>query len=153
MPIRNLAVAAVALLLLSGAAPDAEDRTGRYVMTPVEGGFLRLDSQTGAVSMCQRTTGRWSCEAVPDDRQAQQSDIERLAAENRELKSAVKRLEEMLNLPESEDGSRRADRGGPKLQLPSEQDVDRAMSYIQGMMRKFREKMRELETDKDRRSL
>jgi hypothetical protein len=39
------------------------------------------------------------------------------------------------------------------LQLPSEEEVDRALGYMQRLMRKFRDKMRELESDGDRRSL
>lgn len=49
---------------------------------------------------------------------------------------------------------RRADRSYPpppgppgKLPLPTEEDVDQAMTYIQRMLRKFREKMRDIERD------
>ena len=152
MSIRHVLIPAVALCGLVGAAPDGEERSGRYVMTPVEGGFLRMDTQTGAVSQCQRLSGIWKCEAVPDDRRAADSEVERLSAENRELRSTVKRLEDLLALP-GEGQDRRAERGGPKMQLPSEEDVDKAMTYIQRMMRKFKEKLREMEDDKDRRSL
>ncbi len=151
MPAPPIVIAILALGLLVGAAPEGEEqRPGRYVMTPTEGGFLRLDSQTGAVSLCQRNDGKYSCEAVPDDRRALESEIDRLATENKDLKGAVKQLEEMLAQPDPE---RRADRRGPRLQLPSEEDVDRAMTYIQRMMRKFKEKLRELEEDNGRRSL
>jgi hypothetical protein len=116
-------------------------------MTPAEGGaFLRLDTQTGAMSVCQRKDGRWACEAVPDERRALETEIDR-------LKSEVKRLEELLALPDpgTPDG-KRAQRSGPKLSLPSEEDIDRAMDYAQRMMRKFKERMREFR-DSDRRNL
>ena len=138
---------AIALILLVGAAPDADQAGGRYRMTPAEGGaFLRLDTQTGAMSVCQRKDGRWACEAVPDERRALESEIDR-------LKSEVKRLEELLALPDpgTPDG-KRAQRSGPKLSLPSEEDIDRAMDYAQRMMRKFKERMREFR-DSDRRNL
>ena len=137
----------IALALLIGAAPDADQAGGRYRMTPAEGGaFLRLDTQTGAMSVCQRTDGRWACEAVPDERRALETEIDR-------LKSEVKRLEELLALPDpgTPDG-KRAQRSGPKLSLPSEEDLDRAMDYAQRMMRKFKERMREFR-DSDRRNL
>ena len=121
-------------------------------MTPVEGGFLRMDTLTGAVSLCQRTGGKWACEAVADDRRTLETEMERLGAENRQLNSTVKRLEEMLALPEADSGDRRADKGS-KFQLPSEEDVDRALGYMQRLMRKFKEKMRELDKDSDRRNL
>jgi len=147
-----LLVSVVAFAMLVGAAPEAEERGGRFVMTPVEGGFLRMDTQTGAVSMCQRTSGKWACEAVADDRRALESDLDRLRAENRELSSTVRRLEDMLAQPDGEGRDRRAEKG-PRLQLPSEEEVDRALGYMQRLMRKFRDKMRELESDGDRRSL
>jgi hypothetical protein len=138
---------AIALALLIGAAPDADQAGGRYRMTPAEGGaFLRLDTKTGAMSVCQRKDGRWACEAVPDERRALETEIDR-------LKSEVKRLEELLALPDpgTPDG-KRAQRSGPKLSLPSEEDLDRAMDYAQRMMRKFKERMREFR-DSDRRNL
>ena len=138
---------AIALALLIGAAPDTDQAGGRYRMTPAEGGaFLRLDTQTGAMSVCQRKDGRWACEAVPDERRALETEIDR-------LKSEVRRLEELLALPDpgTPDG-KRAQRSGPKLSLPSEEDIDRAMDYAQRMMRKFKDRMREFR-DSDRRNL
>jgi hypothetical protein len=143
----RLLFSAIALALLIGAAPDADQTGGRYRMTPAEGGaFLRLDTQTGAMSVCQRKDGRWACEAVPDERRALETEIDR-------LKSEVKRLEDLLALPDpgTPDG-KRAQRSGPKLSLPSEEDIDRAMDYAQRMMRKFKERMREFR-DSDRRNL
>ena len=143
----RLLFSAIALALLVGAAPDADQAGGRYRMTPAEGGaFLRLDTQTGAMSVCQRKDGRWACEAVPDERRALETEIDR-------LKSEVRRLEELLALPDpgTPDG-KRAQRSGPKLSLPSEEDIDRAMDYAQRMMRKFKERMREFR-DSDRRNL
>lgn len=148
----HLVFAAMAVVLLVGAAPDAEPAGGRYRMTPAEGGtFLRLDTQTGATSVCQRKDGRWLCESVPDDRRALQSEIDRLVTENGELQSAVKRLEELLALPDPDGKSSRTERG-PKFKLPSEADVDRAMDYVQGMMRKFKERLRDFK-DNDGRGL
>ena len=149
----NILFSGLALLLLVGAAPDPEPAGGRYKLTPVEGGaFLRLDTQTGTVSVCQRKDGNWACAAVPDDRRALESEIGRLSTENRELQSVVKRLEELLALPDPEGKDRRAQRSGPKFQLPSEADVDRAMDYVQRMMRKFKDRMRDFK-DNDRRNL
>jgi hypothetical protein len=147
-----LLISVVALAALVGAAPEGEERGGRFVMTPVEGGFLRMDTQTGAVSLCQRASGKWACEAVADDRRAIERELDRLGAENRELSSTVRRLEEMLAHPDAEGSDRRAEKG-PRLQLPSEEEVDRALGYMQRLMRKFKDKMRELDSDGDRRNL
>ena len=144
---RRVLLCVFVLAALTGAAPDADEKGGRFVMTPVEGGYLRMDSHTGAVSMCQRISGKWACEAVVDDRRGLETELERLAAENRELSLTIKRLEEML-LPA--DGKGRADKG-PAFRIPSEEEVDRAMGYVQRLLRKFKEQMRELEKDDGRK--
>ena len=49
-------------------APDSEN--GRYTFSQVPDGMLRLDTRTGAVSLCARKEAGWSCNTVPDERQA-----------------------------------------------------------------------------------
>lgn len=123
---------------------------GRFTMHPADGGILRMDTQTGALSMCRQVSGSWSCAVLPDDRTSLTTEIDRLKAENAELKSSVKRLEELAGVPTgADDGKGRP--GG--AQLPTEEDVDKAMSYVQRMLKKFKEKLRELEdTDPPKRT-
>jgi hypothetical protein len=40
---------------------------GCYAMTPAEGGFLRLDTQTGSVSFCSTKDGQSVCRAGADE--------------------------------------------------------------------------------------
>jgi hypothetical protein len=143
-----LLLSAVALLLLVGAAPQAEQPGDRYKLTPAaDGTFLRLDTQTGATSVCRRKPGGWTCEAAADDRRALETEIDRLAKENTDLKSAVKRLEELLGLPDPDAKSTK--KGGLRLRLPTEQEVDRAVDYVGGILHKLKERMRQLK-DRDR---
>jgi hypothetical protein len=143
-----LLFSALALALLVGAAPDADQAGARYQMSPAEGGaFLRLDTQTGATSVCRRKDGRWVCEAAADDRRALETEIDRLATENTELKGAVKRLEDLLGLPDAD--SKSTKRGAFKLRLPTEQEVDRAMDYVEGIVGKLKERWQR-HRDRDR---
>ena len=122
------------------AAPPAEaERSGRFVMQPVEGGVLRMDSETGAMSLCVKRAAGLTCEPV-EDKAGGQRDADRLATENRELKAEIRRLEDMLGL-----GDKPVEKPVRKFELPSEQDVDKAMSYVERMIRKFREKLKDLE--------
>lgn len=134
---QNLAICALASTLLLGAAPlPDEGGTGRFTMTPADNGVLKLDTQTGAMSMCSRKGASWACETLPDDRQKLQTEIDRLAAENQDLKATVKRLEDSGVTPG--DGlTMKPNR------LPSEEDVGKAMDYVHGLLRKFKEKLRE----------
>ena len=134
----------VASILSASATGAAEPQPGRFTMTPADGGFIRLDTQTGQVSRCARQDQDWTCRSLPDERQALEKEIERLAAENAQLKTSVKRLEELAGVGEQAPG-RSAERHDPKLQLPSEEDVDRALTYVQRMLKKFKDKLKEFE--------
>src|SRR5260370_22592862 len=65
----------------SGAAvaqsmPDSEN--GRYALSPITDGVIRLDTRTGAVSTCTNTGMGWACYTVPDERAALDTEIGRL---------------------------------------------------------------------------
>lgn len=121
------------------------ERPGRYTMSPAEGGgFARLDTETGQMSLCQRAGTEWSCRDMGDPRRGPDQEIERLRADNQRLKAEIRQMEDTML------GDRRAETGPrntPELKLPSEQDIDSAMTYVQRMLRKFREKIKEFETD------
>lgn len=135
----------------AAAEPSAADgqRPGRYTMTPADGGFVRLDTETGAMALCAKRSEGWVCEAMPDAQDAQRRAIDKLEAENRALKDEIRRMEEVLGLGDAkpgENGPRQAERPKGGLGLPSEQDVDKAFDYVQRMLKKFQERMRELES-------
>lgn len=153
-------------LLLAAAAPAGAanpsesqavpERPGRYIMQPVDGGALRMDSETGAMSLCTRRNGAFACEPVQDERTAQK-ELERLGTENRELKGEIKRMEEMLGLgdkpqagapgtgPGQQPSEERPVSRSPKFELPTEEDLDKALSYAERMLKKFREKWKDIE--------
>jgi len=68
------------------AAPDTDN--GRFTLSPVAEGFLRLDTRTGAVSTCTNKNG-WTCRLVPDERAALDTEIGRLQADNKRLKGEL----------------------------------------------------------------
>jgi hypothetical protein len=156
LPHRSLVVAATALAVLAPASqaetpPAAAAKPGRYAMHPADGGFIRLDTETGSVTHCGRADGQWTCQALADDRKTYEAEIDRLTKENAELKSAVRRLEELAGLGEPGKNDKKSESPLPKLQLPTEADVDRAMTYVQRILKKFKEKIREFE-DMDKKT-
>lgn len=99
MALKTSCAAVLAVLALAGSAaaetPDVSN--GRYTMSPVDGGFLRLDKQTGAVAMCARSSGDWACNPVQDHTAAAPSnELSKLEEENEALKDRIKALEESL---------------------------------------------------------
>jgi hypothetical protein len=144
---RHSAAPLLGLVALAGAATAAMAQStlpagspGRFTMHPADGGVLRLDTQTGVLSMCRQAPSGWSCSMMPDDRATVTDEIERLKAENTELRSAVKRLEDMAGLPNDPASKPKSTAG-----LPTEEELDKAMSYVQRMLKKFKDKIKELE--------
>lgn len=135
-------------VLVPGAPSLADERAGRYSMSPTDGGFLRLDTDTGAVSMCAKKADQWACEPVKDGQSALAAEVDKLKAENKSLKDEIKRMEEVFALG---GGQKPGDAGPPgghpggKLDLPTEKDVDKAFDYLEGMMKKFKERLKRLE--------
>ncbi len=138
-----------ALICFATAAFAEGDKPGRYVMTPSGDGMVRLDTETGDVSLCAKKDGDWACQPAPETGKALRSENDRLIAENKGLKDEIRRLEETLGIGEPKPGDE-----GPspspkgKIELPSEQDVDKAFDYFEGMIRKFRERLKKLEEPK-----
>lgn len=120
-----------AALALAGAAraeaPDAplSGDGGRFSMTPADGGFLRLDKETGAVSFCSVKEGGAMCRASADERAALEQEINRLRTENAELKA----------------------RGGapaPRASgVPNEEEFERALSFTERFLRRIMRIFRE----------
>ena len=148
-----IASAAMVVLALGCQVHATGEKPGRYSMSPVEGGgFVRLDTETGQMSLCQRRDGDWSCREMAEPERGLGSEIDRLAAENKRLKGEIRQMEDIMlgdkgEQGRAEDGTR-SGRAGPGFKLPSEQDVDEAMDYAQRMLRRFRERMKEFEGDK-----
>jgi hypothetical protein len=97
---KNVAGALIACFLVGpaladDAAPDSEG--GRYAFSKQPDGVLRLDKQTGDVSLCSQRTVGWACQAAPDDRTILESEIARLRRENAALKKDI--LDRGLPLP------------------------------------------------------
>lgn len=65
MPPHGLAPFTIAMLLAAPAAAGSGD-SGRYDFVPVREGALRLDRETGRVSLCAGPAGSRSCAAVRD---------------------------------------------------------------------------------------
>jgi hypothetical protein len=145
---KSLVALILVLVALGGVAVSAQEHTQRFTMTPTEGGFVRLDTETGAVSICTRKDGAWACEPMPEERQALSREIERLQAEN-------KRLQDELRRPGPAPGVATPDSqaDGPpapkeRFELPSEKDIDQAFDYLEGIIRKFRDRMKQLDEPK-----
>lgn len=141
----------LAALMIFGSPAMAETppaESGRYTFSHIEGGAMRLDTRTGAVSHCTKRGSDWACRAVADDRAAYEAEIARLSAANqtlaRDLDDLKRRLEpDRAGSPPSPPATvPDTSRGKPPedaitRNLPTDADIDRMMSVVEKMFRRF----------------
>ena len=136
---RSVIVLAVLAALAPAAqaqpAPDSEN--GRYTFSQAPEGALRLDTRTGAVSLCARKDTGWACTMVPDERQALENEVARLQRENGALKKEM--LARGLPLPGGAAGAPSSQQRelNLKVPLPSDAEIDRVMSAFEKMWRRL----------------
>ena len=88
------------------AMPDNEN--GRYTLSPIADGVIRLDTRTGAVSTCSNAQHRLGLLCRARRARRLRSEIGRLQAENEKSKAEVERLK--AELASRAGGCRRQDR-------------------------------------------
>lgn len=151
MPRRLAALTlAVALGSLQAHAEEPDTARGRFALSPVDGGVMRLDKETGAVAYCAKKGETWSCDPVADKARDLEDKLKALEEENRTLKDHLKTLEAAQAPAAPTDPS--APDGGPptgSMPLPSEEDVDKAFDYFERMFKKFKERVQKFEPPKD----
>ena len=136
--------------------PDTEN--GRYALSPVADGVLRLDTRTGAVSTCNNNGTGWACYAVPDERAALDTEIGRLQAENEKLKAQLAAGEPTVTgkIDEPMPKTDSLKKAGPKvgdserkieIPLPSDRDMDRMMSFLEQAWRRLVEIANRMQKD------
>jgi hypothetical protein len=154
------AVATLALMLPAlamaqpGPGPDSEN--GRFTFSTTADGVLRLDTRSGQVATCPARAGGWACYAVPDERAALDAEIGRLVAENTRLKEALAARGDgdAAGTGRLDEARPKADRPGPdqsgseadkrsraqnriEIPLPSDADLERAMSFLENVWRRL----------------
>jgi hypothetical protein len=156
-----IAVTAVAICMagtgaIAASTPDTEN--GRYTLSPVADGVIRLDTRTGIVSTCSNSGTRWACYTVPDERAALDAEIGRLVADNDRLKAELAAREPTVSgktdeaLPKSDplkrDEPKAADSERKiEIPLPSDQDMDRVVSFLERAWRRLMEMANRMQKD------
>lgn len=120
------------IIVLSGLCGVASaQESDRYALEQTADGYVRLDKQTGQMSICTESEGQLTCKHAADDRDAYASEVDRLRTQVTQLEQRVAALEQT-----------------PKSQaLPSDEEIDRTMSVMQRFMRSFFGMVKEFDND------
>lgn len=121
MAINQTTVLTFAFLALGTPFATAQEAaTDRFTLEKAESGFVRLDRQTGAVTLCTEAAGTLTCRMAADERAAYDEDLAR-------LEKRVEALEKQIV------GSTVARSG----ELPSDAEIDRSIGIMERFMRAF----------------
>lgn len=119
MTIRPVLAAMTATMLLVGPATAQE---ARFTMQQTDNGYLRMDNQTGQISICMVEDDQVVCKMAADERAAYDAD---LAA----LEDRIIALERRLGTGDTLAGEA----------LPSEEEFEKTLSYMERFMRRFKD--------------
>ena len=133
-----LAFFTLALALQTGAARlhaqesvQEPPRDGRFSMQPTADGFVRLDTRTGVVSHCTALKEGVQCRAGADERAALDAEIERLAKDNSDLRAKLAAA------------TGQAPSARLRNALPTDEEVNRAIGWMESFMRRMMRVMRD----------
>ena len=121
---KNITLSLVAILIplaASAAEPDAS----RFQLERSGDHFVRLDRQTGAMSLCEEKDGALVCRMAADERAAYESELDRLsdrvtALENKSIVNTA---------------------------LPSDAEIDRSIGIMERWMRSFMGIVKEFQSE------
>jgi hypothetical protein len=126
----TIRVLALAGLLLPQTASAQEAETGRFQLERSGSGLVRLDTRTGALTLCEDKDGNLICRMAADERAAYEEQLDR-------LEKRVAALEQKMSSALSAEGKG----------LPSDAEVDRSIGIMERFMRAFFGLVKEFETE------
>jgi predicted nuclease with TOPRIM domain len=114
----------------------------RYRLEKSPDGYVRMDTRTGEMSICKEKWDELVCRMAADERNAVQDEIDRLQAELKTLNdrlAGLKALEDRVAKLESSVTAR------VENSLPTEEDFNKTMSYMERFFRSFMGIVRDFE--------
>lgn len=129
---RPVALLVPALLLGGFAGSASGEEVERYRLERTDDGYVRMDTQTGEMSICEERASQLVCKLAADERAAFQDDIDRLQAKLDEVEARVVKLES---------------RAIPEVLLPTDEDVDKSLEIMEKFFHRFMGMMKDLDKD------
>ncbi|RWA58845.1 hypothetical protein [Mesorhizobium sp.] len=132
MRLQHILIPAALCSLVAASAYSEE--TDRYRLEKSANGYVRMDTQTGAMSICEEHSGQLVCKMAADERAAFQDEIDR-------LQNSVKALDERVAKLENTPSARL------ESNLPSEEDFNKTMNYMERFFRRFMDIVKDMDRE------
>lgn len=132
------------ILLMAQAGSASAAEPDRYRLEKTPDGYVRMDTRTGEMSVCQEKWGELVCKMAADERTAVQDEIERLQGDMKALEdrlATVKALEDRVATLENSLTAK------IEKTLPTEEDFNKTMSYMERFFRGFMGIVRDFENE------
>lgn len=159
-----LAAAGPASAQTSASPETMTDAGPRYEMRSEQGGFVRLDRQTGAMSFCTVTGGNLTCRLGADERDAWETSLDEVQARLKTLEERVEALADRQPAaeaapPPAPSAEAPDPKPAPSAEAPDakpapdgdvareQAELDRAMDVAERALRRFFEVVKELKAD------
>ena len=120
---RNTIAIAGALVAFSWVNGALAQDTERFRLERTEDGYVRMDTKTGAMSICRERSGQLVCTLAADERAAYQDDMADLGEKLDKLEARIAALE--------------SGGGKAKSDLPSEEEFEQTMGLMERFFRRF----------------
>ena len=117
MRLATIVTASLLLAALGAGAGAAEEN--RYTLEKSASGYVRMDTQTGEMSICEERSAQLICKLAADERSAFQGDVDQLQATLAALENS----------------------------LPTEEEFEKTMSYMERFFRGFIGIVKELDEE------
>ena len=129
---RQISVQFLLLLPLLAAGTASAQESERFHLEKSADGYVRMDTMTGEMSICEEKWGELVCRLTADERTAVQDEIERLQSD---IRSLEERIVDVAKLQERV--SRLENSVAAKIEktLPTEEDFNKTMSYVERFFR------------------
>lgn len=121
---RIAAVVIAPLLLSLSAASALSAEAQRYQMEKTDKGYVRMDTQTGEMSICVERDNQLVCKLAAEERSALQDEIGRLQTELKAIDQRIVKLENSIT-------------ARVESTLPSEEEFEKTLGYMDRFFRNF----------------
>ena len=120
---RLFAIVVSALALVGIARLASAEEVDRYRLEKTDTGYVRMDTATGEMSLCEERSGQLICKLAADERAAFQDEIDRLQTRLEGVEARIVKLEARPSIPEA--------------LLPSEEQFDKTMDLMEKFFHRF----------------